>query len=101
MTLVYSFDRLYQKADQVFHRTRANFAAALRAVTAYVVVDVVEVRINHTAVCRVNGVDVGRQMQFNAAALAERKARGTAGGPFDAPTTNLLANLFQILFQWR
>lgn len=101
MSLVDSFDRLHQEADQVFHRARANIAAALRAVTAHVAVDVVEVRINYTAVCRVNGVYVGRQMHFNAAPLAARKARRTTRRPFDAPTTNSIANFFQILLRWR
>jgi hypothetical protein len=101
LALIYGFHGFHNEGCKVIHRTRTDAAVQENALFANALSVLIQVRLQQVAVDVVNGIDQFAQVHFHAAVLAKRGTGRPAWRSFHASTANLIANLLQILRQFR
>jgi hypothetical protein len=99
VAFVHGLDRFNGQEQQGIKRAGAVTRFPIGAMSTHVTMEPLNVRIDHSTPRGVCELDDLRQMEFDAALLAVRSARGTSRRPIDAATAHLLANLRQVFIE--
>src|SRR5436309_7373207 len=86
--LIDCLDSLDEKHQEVIHRARAAVAPTHDALATDATVNAVEIRLDAGALHLVNGLQIRRQVHFDAAALAQGGTGRTARRFFNAAPAN-------------